>query len=148
MDWSHLSNAEERKYPNKIIENGYSDLITATNGLIQLKLYKLPRTLQKYAGLKDPFQFYLELKSEFVPEYNFRVFHFGFSADLEIINVIIDRQIYVDVFNQIPNQPSVAFYNNHEFTNFLEAVFKSRKFINTAAGLRTMALVNKNQSRV
>ena len=129
------------KYPIKIIEKVMEAFSITSNGLAELNLREIKNPIfRKCFGLKSFFQYQLYLSSSYVEGYRFEVFLFGYDADLEKIEVIVDRAIYVEICNKpLVGKPQLFITNDRNFINFLEDVFKCKKFTSTTSGLMKIA---------
>ncbi len=144
MDWKNVSESD-KEYPNKIIEKVMKAFSLTANGLAGLCLMEIKKPIfRKYSGLKGFFQYRLCLYSDYVNGYRFELFVFGYDADLEKIEVIVDEEIYKEISDgPITDKPRFVITNDRNFVDFLEAIFTCKKIANTVSGLMKIAENNK-----
>lgn len=144
MDWKNVSEPD-KEYPNIIIEKIIEAFSLTANGLAHLSFYQLDKPLfKKYSGLTSFFQYRLCLYSEYVNGYWFELFTFGYEADLEKIEVIVNKEIYKEISDRpLTGKPYFILTNGRNFMDFLEAVFQCKKFTSTVSGLMKIAENNK-----
>lgn len=145
MKWGQFEESE-REYPEKIVEKSIEGFSKATKGLAELKISALSDVVRLTSKIQDDFVFRVVLISPHVKEYSLTVLTFGYGIELNPIQFIADSAIHRELYNKpLEYGQAMDCENGEIFSNALEEIFSSKRFVEIVTGLMKVARKNIKQ---
>lgn len=143
MEWKEFEETK-KEYPEKIVENAINGFSIATKNLLQMSIVELNDVSRITSGIRKDFQFSLYLKSEYVEDYKFKIFSFGYNVELTPISIILDSSIFEELYGkEMEHRETLDIENEEHFNLLLEKIFKTNRINEIITGLMKIARRNK-----
>ncbi|SFT15800.1 hypothetical protein [Sphingobacterium wenxiniae] len=144
MEWKKF-NETSQELPDDILETFAKGFSEATDGLVQLNIKKLDSNDKlKNKILTNRFQFNVFLVSDFLDNFAYRLFIFGYDIGIYPVTVRMNVDIFTELEEQdVVNEQDHKYNNEESFKTIIESIFCTKTFENTVTGI--MKIANKNR---
>jgi len=126
----------EFEMPQIVVERLIEGFSKATRGLAQLYVMELVGTAKKNSRIERDFEYVLVLSSQYLGNYTFEVFKFGFNVVGYPVKSMLDSDINREI------DPSDYWRTSDSQENFeclVNEIFQTEKFKNTVGGVMKLA---------
>lgn len=139
MEWLPFKESD-KELPEIVVEKMIEGFSTATKELAHLAVSTVSDINRLSTKLNTRFQFDLNLYSNKLPDYSFRIFRFGYNVNIYPVTIMVSSAILKDLNNGGNDFGTIEVIDEEsDFKKVVELIFKSNKFIETVGGVMKIA---------